>query len=421
MWILISMIILFALGIPIAFTLGIVGLIAVLVAGVINPQIVPLTIFNGFQSYTLIAIPLFILMGQIMTQSSIATRLIDFATSLVGFIKGGLGMATVTTGMAMAAISGSSVADAAALGSTLIPQMVKKGYSKGFAVAIVSSSATIAMIIPPSIAMILYSVIAGVSISEVFIAGIIPGVMVGVSLMIVIYLFAMKYKLPVDSNFSLKKVGATLKKAILGLFLPIIIIGGIIGGFFTPTEAAGIGVTYSLVLCLIYKELSLKGLIKALSSTVQQTSVVLLLVGTSSVLGWYMAQQQIPQKIAEGILDFSTNQYIVLLLASGLLILGGVIIHGTPLIIMAVPILVPLVESVGIDLIQFGIVVCISIAIGQITPPVASVLMVTTSIANISIDQALKSLMPMFFAILIVLILVTFIPALSLWLPSLFY
>lgn len=419
MLIIVTMVILFMVGIPIAYTLGIVGTIAMLSTGTIDLQVVPLTLFDGAMSYTLIAIPLFIMMGQIMNRSSIATRLIDFAAALVGFIKGGLGMATVVTGMCMAAISGSSVADAAALGSVLIPQMDERGYGKGFAVSIVSAAATIAQIIPPSITMILYGVIAGVSISDLFIAGLVPGILVGLGLMLVVYWNAVKMKLPIEGRFQVGHLLKAFKRAFFGLLLAVVIIGGILWGFFTPTEAGAAGVLYALCLSmLVYKEFTVKDVVKALSGTAKQTAIVILMVGTSAVLSWYLGQQMIPQNLAKLILGLSSNVYIVLILVNVLLFIGGMFLHGTPLIIMLVPILAPLVKSVGVDLVQFGIVCCISISIGQITPPVASVLMVTASTGNISIDKVVKPLMPMIFAMVVVLLLVSFIPAVSLWLPN---
>ena len=419
MLIIVTMVVLFMVGVPIAFTLGIVGMIAMISTGTIDLQVVPLTFFDGAMSYTLIAIPLFIMMGQIMNRSSIATRLIDFAAALVGFIKGGLGMATVVTGMCMAAISGSSVADAAALGSVLIPQMDERGYGKGFAVSIVSAAATIAQIIPPSITMILYGVIAGVSISDLFIAGLVPGILVGLGLMVVVYYNAVKMKLPVEGRFQVGNLLKAFKRAFFGLLLAVVIIGGILGGFFTPTEAGAAGVLYALVLSMfVYKEFTVKDLVKALSGTAKQTAIVILMVGTSAVLSWYLGQQMIPQNLAKLILGLSSNVYIVLILVNVLLFIGGMFLHGTPLIIMLVPILAPLVKSVGVDLVQFGIVCCISISIGQITPPVASVLMVTASTGNISIDKVVKPLLPMIFAMVVVLLLVSFIPAISLWLPN---
>src|SRR5690625_2639635 len=417
----IFMIVLFLIGVPIAFTLGVLGLFTIGLSGR-SLEVVPLMVFDGSLSYTLIAIPLFILLRQIMSLSSISTRLIDFASSLVGFIRGGLGMTTVFTGMGMASISGSSVADAAALGSILIPEMDKRGYGKNFSTSIVSASATIAQIIPPSITMILYAVIAGVSVSELFIAGIIPGIIIGIGLMVVIYWYALSNNLQVYARFNWKSLRNSFRRAIFGLILPVIVIGGILGGFFTPTEAGAIGVLYSVLLTIFYGEFTILNLIKALTLSAKQTSIVVIMVGTSALLGYFLARQRIPQEVAELILNFSTNKYIVLFLVSALLLIGGMFLHGTPLIIMLIPIVAPLVQSVDVNLVQFGVIACICIAIGQITPPVASVLIVTSSIAEINIGGSLlRSLTPMLIVFLIVLCIVAVFPMISLWLPKVLY
>lgn len=419
MAILVTLLICFALGVPIAFGLGMAGLVSIVMVGGIRLEIVPLMVFNGSQSYTLIAIPLFILMGQIMNRSSISTRLIDFASALVGFIRGGLGMATICTGTAMAAISGSSVADAAALGAILIPQMDQRGYGKGFAVSIVSSAATLAQVIPPSITMILYAVIARVSIRDLFIAGLIPGVLCALGLMAVVYVYARSNNLAQVSAFSLTRVSVTFKRAFLGLLLPFIVIGGILGGYFTPTEAGAIGVFYAMLLStFIYKEMTLEGFVKGLNGAAKQTAIVIIMVGTSQLLSWYLTQQQIPERLAASLLDISTNRHVVALLVSSLILVAGMFLHGTPLVIMLIPMLAPLMSKVGMDLTQFGIVTCIAVSIGQITPPVASVLMVTSGIAELGIDKIVRPLMPFILVLTAVMLLTAYVPGLSLWLPG---
>ena len=270
---------LFAIGVPIAYTLGLTGVAAMLLVGGIKLEVVPLMFFSGANTYTLVAIPLFMLMGEIMNRSSISTRLIDFASSIVGFVRGGLGMATILTGTVMAAISGSATADAAAIGSILIPQMERRGYSKPFATATASAAATLASMIPPSINMILYAVIAGVSISGLFIAGIIPGLMMSLSFMLLVYIFAKKEGLQSEGRLNLSEVLRTLKRAIFGLLLPIIVVGGILFGFFTPTEAGAAGVAYSLLVGIfIYKEFHIRDIVPALKGAARQTSVVMIMV-----------------------------------------------------------------------------------------------------------------------------------------------
>lgn len=415
------MVILFALGVPIAYTLGMTGLVAILTVGTIKLEIVPLMVFNGATTYTLVAIPLFILMGQIMNHSSLAVRLIDFASAIVGFIRGGLAMTTVMAGMMMAAISGSSVADAAALGSVLIPQMEKRGYGKSLAVSSVSAAATLAAIIPPSTNLIMYAVIAGVSVTDVFIAGVIPGLCIGLGLMVVIYIFALKMNLPVEQAFAIPNIVKQFKRAGLCLLLPLLVIGGIIFGFFTPTEAGAFGVVYALSLgVVVYRELSFKQLINALKAASRQTSVVLIMVSTSALLGWYVTQQQIPQQLAEFMLGISTDKYIILLMVNILILIAGMFLQAAPLIIMLVPMVAPLVAGVGVNLVQFGVIMGVALCIGQITPPVASVLMTTCGIGEISMEKTLNTLLPMIGVLILVLIIASVLPSFSLWLPTLF-
>ena len=421
MLIIATMVILFALGVPIAYTLGMTGLVAILTVGTIKLEIVPLMVFNGATTYTLVAIPLFILMGQIMNHSSLAVRLIDFASAIVGFIRGGLAMTTVMAGMMMAAISGSSVADAAALGSVLIPQMEKRGYGKSLAVSSVSAAATLAAIIPPSTNLIMYAVIAGVSVTDVFIAGVIPGLCIGLGLMVVIYIFALKMNLPVEQAFAIPNIVKQFKRAGLCLLLPLLVIGGIIFGFFTPTEAGAFGVVYALSLgVVVYRELSFKQLINALKAASRQTSVVLIMVSTSALLGWYVTQQQIPQQLAEFMLGISTDKYIILLMVNILILIAGMFLQAAPLIIMLVPMVAPLVAGVGVNLVQFGVIMGVALCIGQITPPVASVLMTTCGIGEISMEKTLNTLLPMIGVLILVLIIASVLPSFSLWLPTLF-
>lgn len=421
--IIIAMFIFFAIGVPIAYTLGATGLVAIFLAeGTRKLAVVPLMIFSGSEHYALIAIPLFILMGQIMTQSGIADKIIEFAGALVGWIRGGLGMATVAAGMAMAAISGSSVADAAALGSIMIPQMDGRGYGKPFAVAIVCASATLAQLIPPSLSLIIFGVIAGVSIGELFIAGIVPGIIMGLLLMMVIYWRASKMKLPTMGAFTFIRLRKTFIKAILSLLLPIIVIGGIMGGVFTPTEAGAVGVGYAtFIAVIIYRRLKFKEGINALAITAKRTAIVMLMVGASALLGWYVTDQGIAQKIANAILSFSNSKYVVLMLINGMLIITGMFLHGTPMIILLVPITAPLVQLIGIDLLHYGVIFTMCTMIGQVSPPVASVLMTASAMAEIDIHRVVKPLMPLYTVMFAMLLLITFVPAISLWLPSIIF
>lgn len=410
---------LFAVGIPIAYTLGLTGIFAMYVVGGTSLAVVPMMMFSGANAYTLVAIPLFMLMGEIMNKSGISNRLIDFASSIIGFIRGGLGIATIMTGTVMAAISGSATADAAALGSILIPQMEKRGYKKGLAASVVSSGATLASMIPPSINMILYAVIAGCSISQLFIAGVIPGLIMSGSFMLMVYIFAKKDGLSSEGKFRLTLVFQSFRRAILGLVLPIIAIGGILFGFFTPTEAGAVGVVYALLLgVFVYREFKVGDIFPCLKGAARQTSIVMLMVATSSILGWFISQQRIPQNLATSMLSVSDNPYIIMAMAVIVILIAGMFLQASPLIVMILPILTPMVESVGWDLIQFGVIACIALCIGQVSPPVASVLMTTMGIANCNLDKVLPYILPIIGVMVLVLILVVLIPPLALWLPS---
>ena len=421
MLIALTMIICFLIGVPIAFAIGLTGVVAVLSVGTLRMEVVPLMIFNGSMSFTLIAIPMFILMGEIMNRSSISERLIDFGSSLVGFIKGGLGMATILTGTIMAAISGSSVATASSLGAVLIPQMNKRGYDKPFATAIVSTSATISHVIPPSVGFILYAVSANVSIGAMFIAGIIPGLCMSIGLVVCVLLYARYSSIAQVERFELSNIWKAFKRAFLGLLLPLIVIGGIIGGIFTPTEAGAIGCLYAMFIgVFIYREVKFVDIIKGLKISAKQTAVVIIMVGTSNLLSFYLTQQRIPAQLATLILSMSNNIHIIIFIVSIFLVFAGCFIHGTPMILMLTPIFAPLMASMGMNLVQFGIIMCIAVSIGQVTPPTASVLMVTLGIAEIDVAQILKPLIPMLIAMFIVLLMTSYIPPLSLGLLGIF-
>lgn len=411
------------INVPIAVAIGVVG-----VAGVylnMGPQFlmnVPLTLFNGATNFPLIAIPLFIFAGALMNTSGISTRLINLVTALVGFVRGGLAMVNVGVSMFFAEISGSAVADVAATGSVLIPEMKRKKYNPEFSAAITSSSASLAVIIPPSLSMILYGAIAEVSIVQLFVAGIIPGILGGFGLACFCYYYAVKYDLPREEAFSLGRLGKAFKEAAWALLLPVIILGGIFGGFVTATEGAGIAVFAALVIGgLIYREFNLKLLYRAVNEGVIQTAVVMLLVATSAVLGLFLTEMQLPQQLARQITALTENPIAVLALLNILLLLLGMFLHGAAAIILVVPIVMPLVNQIGIDPIHFGLILTLNLAIGQQTPPVASVLATSCSIAKTDMWNTTRVNMPMIGVLFIVLMLVTYIPAIPLYLVDFFY
>ncbi|MEP7069674.1 MAG: TRAP transporter large permease [Usitatibacter sp.] len=411
------------IDVPIAVALGIVAVVSMvsLQGADVLPNL-PIVLYNGATNFPLIAIPLFILAGAIMNASGISQRLIAFASALLGFVRGGLAMVTIGASMFFAEISGSAVADVSALGSILIPAMKSKGYPAPLAAAIMSSAATLAVIIPPSIPMILYAVMAETSVVQLFVAGIVPGVVGGVSLMGVAYWFAVRYNLPIEEKFSWTRVARTFREAFWAFTLPVIILGAIFGGIVTATEGAALAVIAALFIGLVvYRELDLAHLRAAMVEGGVQTAVVMLLVAASALLGTFLTEIQAPQQLAQGIMTITSNKWFVLALLNVLFLVLGMFLHSAAAIILVVPVVMPLVRSVGIDPIHFGLIVTINLGIGQQTPPVASVLMVACSIAKASVWQVSRVNI-YFIAVLVgILLLVTYVPEFGLGLVHVFY
>jgi C4-dicarboxylate transporter DctM subunit len=420
---LLAMAALVMLNVPIAVALGVVALGAMLITqGVHMLPNLALVMFEGASNFPLLAVPLFVLAGGIMNASSISQRLINLASALLGFVRGGLAMVTVGASMFFAEISGSAVADVAALGSLLIPAMKKRGYSKEFAAAVTSSSASLAIIIPPSIPMILYAAMAQVSPVQMFVAGILPGVIGGLGLMALCYYYARKYNFPVEQAFQLGRLATAIREAGWALLLPVIILGGIFGGFVTATEGAAVAVLAALAIAgLVYRDLSLRELYRACIDSALQTAVVMLLVAASAVIGVYLTESQLPQDLAKGMVSLTTNPYVVLLLLNFFFLILGMFLHSAAAIILTVPIVMPLVSQVGIDPIHFGLVLTLNLAIGQQTPPVASVLIAACSIAKSDIWETTKANLGFIGVLLAVLLLCTYVPWFSLVLIDVFY
>jgi tripartite ATP-independent transporter DctM subunit len=411
------------IDVPIAVSLGIVALSAMVIThGADTLPNLPIVLYNGATNFPLIAIPLFILAGAIMNASGISKRLIAFASALLGFIRGGLAMVSIGASMFFAEISGSAVADVSALGSILIPAMKSKGYPAPLAAAIMSSSATLAVIIPPSIPMILYAVMAETSVVQMFVAGIVPGVMGGFGLMAMAYWFARRYDLPIEERFRWSRVRETFREAFWAFTLPVIILGAIFGGIVTATEGAALAVLAALFIgVVVYRELNLVHLKAAMIEGGVQTAVVMLLVATSALLGAYLTEIQAPQKLAQAVADVTTNKWAVLALLNVLFLLLGMFLHSAAAIILVVPVVMPLVKSVGIDPVHFGLVVTINLGIGQQTPPVASVLMVACSIAKASVWEVSRMNIWFIGVLFAILMMVTYVPYSGLALVELFY
>lgn len=415
-----SFLILLVIGVPIAWAIGISSLITLITAtgsilalGVMGQQVL-----TSLDSFALLAIPFFILAGQIMNKGGIATRLIDFAKSLVGALPGGLAHINIVAAMMFGAIAGSSVAAASALGSILGPKMEKEGYSKEFSASVNITSSTMGLVIPPSNILIIYSLASGgVSIGALFIAGYIPGILTGLILMTLSTIWAVRKKFPVGERSKIGEITVSFMRALPSLFLLVIIIGGIVAGIFTATEAAAIAVVYALLLAFIYKEVSIADLPEIMMGAIKTTSIVMLLIATSISMSWVMTYGELPKTMSELILGISDNKIMILVLINLILLFVGMFMDMTPAVLIFTPIFLPVAIELGIHPVHFGIIMVMNLCIGICTPPVGTLLFVGISIANTTIEKIFRPMLPMLIAMLVTLLLVTFWEDLSLWLP----
>jgi tripartite ATP-independent transporter DctM subunit len=419
-----TFVILLSAGVPISFSIGIASLVTMFVSIQTIPSLTTVAqrMATGLDSFALLAIPFFILAGQLMNSGGIARRLIDFAKILVGKLPGGLAFVNIMAAMLFGAISGSAVAAASAIGGFMTPVMEKEGYDKPFSAAVNITSATTGLIIPPSNILIVYSLASGgVSIAALFLAGYIPGIIVGLSLMVVAGIYSKKHGYKVSVSYTLSFAIAKFLDAIPSLLLIIIVIGGIVAGYFTATEASAVAVLYAFILSVVfYREIKIKDLPKILLDSSSMTAIVMLLVGTSMAMSWVMAYENIPQNVAQVLLALSENKIVILIIINLILLAVGTFMDMTPAVLIFTPIFLPVAIQLGIDPIHFGIMMVMNLSIGLCTPPVGSVLFVGCAVADLPITKVIKPLIPLFIAMFAALMLVVYVPELSLFIPRLF-
>lgn len=407
------------LGAPVGFVLLLTSFIMMLSSGSGSEEALVQSTIRGFDNFTLMAIPFFMLAGEIMSKGGLSRRIVRFSQALIGFVRGGLGLVAVVASMIFAGISGSAVADTSAIGSILLPIMEEEKYNMKKSTALIAAAGTIGPIIPPSIPMILYGVTTGESITKLFLSGAIPGVLIGLGLMFVWWLVSKREGYPALGHASLKELSQSFLGAFWALLLPIIILGGILTGIYTPTEAAVIAVVYALVVSAVfYKSISIRDIMPMLISTVRGTAVVMFVCGTATAVAYLLTIGQAPARLSALLAPFAQNRYILLLVVNLLLLAVGMVMDLTPALLILAPILVPVMSNAGIDPLHFGAVMVINLCIGLITPPVGTVLYTACGIRKVSLYGVVTELWPFLAVLVAVLFLVTYVPWLALWLPS---
>jgi tripartite ATP-independent transporter DctM subunit len=412
------------LNVPISFCIGLATLATMLLSMDLLPALTTLAqrMAGGLNSFALLAIPFFVLSGLLMGRGGIAKRLIECAMALVGALPGGLALVNVMSCMLFGAISGSAVAATSAIGSFMLPEMKKQGYDTSYSAAVTAAAATTGMLIPPSNIMIVYAIASGgVSIAALFVAGYLPGILLGIALMIVCAGYAKVKGYPTGARLPLKLVAQKVAAAIPSLFMIFLVIGGIISGAFTATEAGAIAVVYSFILAVVvYREVKVSELGNILLKSTETTAIVLALIATSAAMSWILSYENIPQTVSQGLLTLSDNPILILLLINIILLIVGAFMDMTPAVLIFTPIFLPVAVELGMSPLHFGIMMILNLSIGLVSPPVGSVLFVACAIAKVRLEQLLKPLLPMYAAMFVVLMLVTYIPAISEWLPSVF-
>ena len=416
-----SMFLLILLGLPLFLSIGCSSLITIFFFLPDLPlELIPQNVIGGIDSFSLLAIPFFFLAGEIMNSGGQTSRIIRFAEGLVGHIPGGLGHVNVVTNVIYAGISGAAVADAAAIGSIMIPAMKKAGYSSRFTAAINAAASTIGPIFPPSIPMIIYGVIANVSVGKLFLAGVLPGLIMGVYFMGTCYFLAIRRNYPRSPRVPLTDVLKSTAEVIWALLSPAVIVGGILAGVFTPTEAGAVAVLYSTIIgAFVYKELTFSDMRNIFKRTLVNSATVLILVGVSQVFGWVVAQSNIGVEIGKILTAVSSQQWVILLELNILFLVIGMIMDPLAALIIFIPIFLPIAQSIGVDTIHFGLIVVLNLMIGLSTPPIGYLLYMTSALAEVEVEKVIKEITPFLAVMLVVLIMCTYLPSMVMWLPGL--
>lgn len=406
----ISFAVLLLLGVPVGFTIAIAAFIT-LVVGDVPALMMVQRIFTAQDSFSLIAVPFFILAGDLMSKGAVSKVLVEFAESLLGWIRGGLTIVSVLAGMFFAAISGSGAATTAAVGATLIPELEKRGYHVDKSAALIAAAGTIGVVIPPSVPMVLYAVIAEQSVNTLFRNGFIPGITMGVILIVIALVEARKLNYPKGTPLSVKNVLRTFLHAVWGILMPLIILGGIFSGYFTPSEAADVAVIYSILIgFFVYRDLTPKGLMEIMKNSAKTSSVIMLIIGFSGPFGWVLANWKIPEMISKAVLSVSSNTYVILFLIGLIILVAGVFMETSSAIILLTPVFLPLVKAMGVNLVHFGVVFAVGLAIGMITPPVAINLFVASGITGLPMTKISKAIVPYLIGLIVVFFVILYAP-----------
>lgn len=411
---------LLSIGFPISFAMALSTIVALIMGGYTS-EVFSLMLVEGVKGYTLLSIPLFILAGNLMNTAGITHRIFNFATAMIGHIRGGLAQVNIFASVIFAGISGTAVGDQAGLGAIQMKAMSDKGYEKSFSAALTLASSVIGAIIPPSVPLIIYAYLAEVSVEQAFIAGIIPGLLIALSLAVYVYIGSTRGTIvvPEPEEFEARKLFQTLKSGFFALLAPAVILGGMLGGVVTPTEAAAIAVVYALFCAAIYKELKWNTLKTAFVESVGSTALIMFLIGVGTAMGWIISAEQIPYLLSDALLGLTENKYTMLLIINIMLLCLGMIMEGIPIKLIVLPILLPIIDSLGIDRVHFGIVMSYNLLIGMATPPVGLGLYVMSRVGKISFESIVKKIIPLYTPLIIALLLITYFPQLSLWLPNL--